>query len=147
MSMSVNIKTLKTRMHFSRMRAVRCSSRLLGGGSARGVLPGGCLPGHVYPGGCLPRGDLPGGVCLGVGGIGRGGVCPVGGCLPRWVSSQGGVCPSACWDTYPLWTEWQTGVKKLPCRNFVVYGNKFSDSYHDERSHLISDGDIYCNRW
>ena len=38
-----------------------------------------------------------------------------GGCLPRGVSAQevsaqlgsaqgGGVCPSACWDTHPLWT-------------------------------------------
>ena len=33
-----------TSMHFSSMRTVRSSSRLLGG-----VCPGGCLPGGVYP--------------------------------------------------------------------------------------------------
>ena len=53
-------------MHSSRIRTVRCSSRLLGG-----CLPGGCLP-----------------------------------------------------DT-PLWTEWQTGVKTLPCCNYVADGNNF----------------------
>ena len=68
---------ISTRMHSSRMRTIRRSSRLLGGGVCQ---PGGCLPG----GGCLPaRGRLPaGGVfylpgqCL----PGGGGVCP-GGCL------------------------------------------------------------------
>ena len=45
-------------MHSSRMRAVRCSSRLLKGGVSPGrggCLPGGCLPGGL-PGGweCLP---------------------------------------------------------------------------------------------
>ena len=65
-------KTSPTRMHSSRMRTVRCSSRLLGGG------------------GCLP----------------------------------GGVCITACTEAdIPLWTEWQTGVKTLPCRNFVADGN------------------------
>ena len=46
--------------------------------------------------------------------------CTVGGCLPR-----GGVCIPACTeaDTPPLWTEWQTGVKTLPCSNFVAGGN------------------------
>ena len=53
-----------------------------------GVFPGGgCLPGDVCPGECLPWGCLPGDVCIG------------------GVSSQGGVCPMACWDTPPLWTE------------------------------------------
>ena len=33
----------------------------------------------------------------------------------------GGIFPSACWDT-PPWTEWQTGVKTLPCRNYVADG-------------------------
>ena len=45
-----------TRMHSSRMRTVRCSSRLLGG-----LVGGLCLPG-----GCLPRGC----VCLGVSALG-----------------------------------------------------------------------------
>ena len=98
-----------TRVHSSRMRTVRCSSRRPGlsarggylpGVSARGLsdqgvsarrgclpsgclprgcLPGGCLPGGVCPGGCLPSGCLPGGVC-------QGGVCP------GRVSAPGGVC-------------------------------------------------------
>ena len=51
--------------------------------------------------GVSARGDMPGGVC-------PGGVCP-GGCLP---------------DT-PLWTEWQTLVKTLPCRNYVADGNNW----------------------
>ena len=67
------------------------------------VCPGGCLPrrmsaqGGVCPGGCLPRG-----------------VCPGRGC---WVSAQG------IYQTPPLWTEWQTDVKTLPCRNYVANGN------------------------
>ena len=43
-----------------------------------------------------------------------------GGCL------LGGVCCGVSargdWQTPSLWTEWQTGVKILPCRNFVVGG-------------------------
>ena len=43
----------------------------------------------------------------------------------------GGVCIPACpWGCLPggrgclpLWTEWQTGVKTLPCRNFVAGSN------------------------
>ena len=73
-----------------------------------------------------------GGVCLGVV------VCP-GGVSSRAMSAQGGVCPggvfpgagvcpgrrSVCPEGVktPLWTEWQTGVKTLPCRNFVAGGN------------------------
>ena len=53
-----------TRKHSSRMRTVRCSSR---------------LPGECLPGGCLHKGFCPGGVCL-------------GGCLPRgclpWLSGR-----------------------------------------------------------
>ena len=66
-------ETFTTRMHSSRMRNVRCSSRLPGGGVS--AYPGGvCLPGGVW---------LPGDVCLG--GRGR--------CLPRRVSiCLGGVC-------------------------------------------------------
>ena len=46
------------------------------------------------------------------GGVCRGGAVCSGVCVPR------GGLP----DT-PLWTEWQTGVKTLPCRNFVADGN------------------------
>ena len=31
------------------------------------------------------------------------------------------ACPP---PLHPLWTEWQTGVKTLPCHNFVAVGNK-----------------------
>ena len=48
--------SLKTRMHSSRMRTVRCSGRL-----------GGCLPGGCLPMECLPQGSpQEGGVCPGV---------------------------------------------------------------------------------
>ena len=40
----------------------------------------------------------------------KGGVCP------------GGVCPVHA-GIHPLWTERQTGVKTLPCRNSVADGN------------------------
>ena len=64
----------ETRMHSSRMRTVRCSSRLLGGGV------------------CL------GGVCLErwVSAQGEGVFAWEGG-----VSAQRGCLPSACWDTHP----------------------------------------------
>ena len=66
-----------------------------------------------------------GGRCL------PGGVCPGGECLPHeWVSAYGvstqwSVCPEVgvC-QTHLLWTESQTGVKTLPCRNYVAEGNK-----------------------
>ena len=101
----LEVFTLKTRMHSSRMRTVRCSGHrgrvcvsqhALGRGvsaqgvSAQGVsaqgrcgvCPRGCLPGGVWPGGCLP---------MGRGDLARGRVWP-GGCLPRGVSARR-VCP------------------------------------------------------
>ena len=49
--------------------------------------------------------------------IRRGGVA-LGACLPRGVSDWG-VCPVGCIPAYngadTPWTEWQTGVKTLPC--------------------------------
>ena len=54
---------------------------------------------------------------------------PVG-CVPSaavavcWGGWPSGVYPSMHWDRHPPWTEWQTGVKTLPCRNFVADGNK-----------------------
>ena len=65
-----------------------------------------CITAFIGQGeGCLPGGCLPGGVCCG--GSARG-VCPGEGvCLPL------------------LWTEWQTGVKTLPCCNFVAGGNYY----------------------
>ena len=67
---------LKTRMYSSRMRTVRCSSRLLGKGVSvsGGVCLGGCLSGGV----CLR-------VCLG-GGVSAQGLSAWG-CLPMGVSA------------------------------------------------------------
>ena len=107
-----------------------------GGCLPRGCMPNGCLPrcrclsrGWVW--GCLPRDVCPmGAVCS----LPRGGVCP-GGCLGGYalgVSTKGVVCcqgvclPSrsrGCLPDTHLWTEWQTGVKTLPCRNYVEDGN------------------------
>ena len=60
----VQEKPYNIRMHSSRMRAVRFSGRLWGGGAV-------CLGGGVCPRGCLSSG----GVCLGRG-------CLSGGCTP-----------------------------------------------------------------
>ena len=56
----------------------------------------------------------------------QGGFC-WGGCLPR-----GGVCLRVCGRPPPQRTEWQTGVKTLPCRNFVANGN-----YHYFEAYLL----------
>ena len=48
----------------------------------------------------------------------QGGVCPGGVC-------PGGVCPEGVCQTPPLWTQSQTGVKTLPCRNYVADRNKY----------------------
>ena len=48
-----------------------------------------------------------------------------GGCLPRGVSAQG-VTARGCLPDTPLplrWTESQTGVKTLHCRNYAGDGN------------------------
>ena len=84
--------TLKTRMHFSRMRTVRFSSRLLGLG---GGVCSGWVPAYreVYArggGGCC-SGQLPGqGVCSGGGGVCSGFL--LRGCLVR-----GGWYPNMHW--------------------------------------------------
>ena len=68
-------------------------------------IPVGCVPPACWPypsmhctGGCLTRG-----------------------CLPRR------VCPSACWDTHSPCeqNDWLTGVKMLPCGNFVAGGKNW----------------------
>ena len=69
-------------MHSSRMRTVRCSSRLAGEV---------CLPGGgVCPGGCLPGGCLARGMCAP-----GGGVCP-GGCPCEQNDWQTGVKTLTC---------------------------------------------------
>ena len=115
-SVQVIVKNGYTRRNSSRIRTVRCS---LPGGDC---LPGRCLLGGCLPRvGCLPRGCLLGGVvCPGVsaGGVSaqKGvGVSAWGGCLPS------GVCqipPPPCERNDCL-----TGVKTLPCRNYVADGN------------------------
>ena len=72
-------------MHSSRMRTVRCSSRLLGGD----VCPGGCLPRGVFVRGVSAQ-DVSawsvqgGGVCL---------VCPGGVCLVWTATPQADTPP------------------------------------------------------
>ena len=67
--------------------------------------------------GCIPSAAVV--VC-------KGGVCLVDVC-PGGVSASGvgGVCIPACTvednpPPTPLWMEWLTGVKTIPCRNFVA---------------------------
>ena len=98
----------------------------------------GCLPGGVYlvPGETLSQG---GGMCVCLGGVpGPRGVSAwgvylvQGGCLPRGVSAQGGVCPGrvsaggflprgCTWSgTPPLWTEWHASENiTLPQTSFA----------------------------
>ena len=76
--------------------------------------------------GCLPR--------EGVSAQGWGDVCPGGGVCPGWGTRPGGGLPGGIWQT-PLWTEWQTRVKTLLCRNFVAGGNKNSNCCQMEWVH------------
>ena len=81
-------------MHSSRMHTVCCS---------------GCLLGVCLSGGCLPRGVF------------AQGVSAQGVCLPRGVSVWGCLSRECLADTPQI--ESQTGVKTLPCRNYVADGN------------------------
>ena len=77
---------LDTIMHSSRLRTIRCSGHR--GVSAKGCLPGGCLPRECV---CVP-----GGACT-------------GGCLPRWQWILGHTPPAQCMLGYtPPWTEFLT---------------------------------------
>ena len=108
-------------MHWG--RGVYPTMHWAGGVSAHGR----GLPGESARGWVSPRGD----VCL------PGGVCPAGVCLGVYVSTQrgfsaqGGCLPKGVWQTAPdqrqtypscEQNDWQTGVKTLPCRNFVASG-------------------------
>ena len=135
-------------MHSSGIRTVRCSSRLLGEG-----LPGGwwCIPACTEAD-TPPRGRRSAGVraevnlknptaCRGWStqesdppwfwnpGLNSPEVqnrvsvtpqCPDGGVWPGGVSAL----------TRPLWTESQTLVKTLPCRNYVADGNNIKENFH-----------------
>ena len=62
--------------------------------------------------------------CSDVVGVGGEGVYLPGGVPAQGVYLPGGVYPSMYWGRHPsLQTEWQTGVKTLPCRNEVADGN------------------------
>ena len=103
------------------MRTVRCSGRRGGGGCF--LLPGGECASWFVGGGMLPASQVD--VCRG-GVFSGGGVSTQG--VSFWevsaqgVSTQGSGCLP---DTIPppsLWTAWQTGIKTLPCHNFIVAG-------------------------
>ena len=98
---------IATSMHFSRMRTAHLMT-VSQHAMCRGEV---CIP--AWTGwGCV----CPGGVC-------QGGVVVCPGC----------VCVA---DT-PLWAEWQTGVKTLPCHNFVAGGNYWFGSGVMHRGRLI----------
>ena len=117
-SLSVRIITFfwqledwESTMHSSRMRTTRLltvSQHALGRkGVSQPALGRGCLlregvPGVVWPGG-------------------------VPGVPPR---GQGGIYPGGRCRHPPPWTEWQTGVKTLPCRNFVAGGKNVLHHLH-----------------
>ena len=110
-------------MHSSRMRTVRSSGRLWGGG---GCLLGGVCSGGVSSGGCLlwgmclllggsaPRGCLLPGVSAPGCGVSAGGCLLLGGCL-LWggvCSWGGGVCGiPACTEADPPRVDRHTPVK------------------------------------
>ena len=108
-------------MHSSRMRTVRCSGRLDGGGGGlAGVV-------SVQRGGavCLSRGvSVWGCVCLSGGGACPGGVSPGGGeevvcvCLAGVSVRPGEVCIPACNGADTPTVDRQTPVKTLPFRNY-----------------------------
>ena len=86
----------------------------LGGVPARGCLPGGMYPQSVYlPGGVPARGEPAQGVYL------------PRGCTCRGVPAQ--VLP-------PLWTEWETGKKILPCPKLRLWA---VTRMHSSRMHTI----------
>ena len=85
-----------------------------------------CVQAYTGQDGCLPRGCLPRG-CVSQHALGRGvctSACTGQGCLSRRVSTGGRLPRGLCVADTPLWTEWQTGVKTLPCRHFVACGKK-----------------------
>ena len=97
-----------------------CTARLLT--VSQHALRWGCVSQHA-------RRGLPGG--LSAQGVSAWGWVSTEGCLPRGLSTWGclprGVAdtpPGEQRQTPPLWTEWQTGVKTLPCRNLVAGGEK-----------------------
>ena len=104
----------KKRMHYSRMRTVRCSSHL-GRMSARGCVSahGGCLNGRV---GCLAGECLPNGVSAWHGGMSAWGVSAWQGCTspPLWTEFLTQTCENI---TFP---QLRLRTVKMPVNlNFV----------------------------
>ena len=76
------------------------------------------------PVGCVPSAAV---TIRGGGGLPQGAVCLPRQCLPGGCVCPGGdvsVCAGGCLPARsPLWTEWQTCVKILPCRNYIADGS------------------------
>ena len=104
-----------------------CLGGLCLGVSVWGSLSGGSLSGGSLSGGVSVQGESLSGWSLSAGSPSR------GGSPSRVVSVQG--LPYR--DPLPLWTESQTGVKTLPCRNFVADGN---NRQYFSRQHAPSGG-------
>ena len=81
------------------------------------------------------------GVCLSEVSAGGGvsaGVASAQGVSAWWVSAQGVSIPVYT-GIQPPWTERQTGVKRLPCHNYVVDGNE-PKTKHAAKRGMISEG-------
>ena len=118
-----NLYLNSTKMHSSRMRTVRCSSRLWGGGGGVCFVHTGIPPGQTTPLGrmCLPKEECvcPGGGVSAEGGLPGGGGSAQEGCLLGGIP----VCTEA--DTPPPCGQNSSHmfVKILHCHNFVADGN------------------------
>ena len=132
-------KQMQTRKHSSRMRTARLltlSQHAFGRWVYRRmhvcVYPSMHWAGGVSPWGVSARGD----------------VYPnmhwAGGVYPGGVSTRGCLARKCVWQTPPLWTEWQTGVKTLPCRNFVAGGKKWETN---RRARLEMPPFLICNHY
>ena len=106
------MKLVITRLHSSRMRTAHALTV-----SPSMLCAGGCLFWGVSAWGGSARGVSAQGVSARR-------------CLLRGVSAWGGFCsggyPSMHWGRPPLWTEWQTGAKILPCLKLRLRAVKIS---------------------
>ena len=99
-----------------RPRVCVCMSRGVSAQGGGGVCPEGVCPG-----------EFTGGVCQGVC------VCVQGRVHPPTQRQTPPPLPVACWHTHtPLWTEWQTGVKTLPCPKLRLRAVKIIAPYNKQ---------------